>query len=1273
MDTDRDILIDDSLLDGEEDPEEERVAAEQQAEEEEVREGILDEYLEGIKNTIVQDIARSGKPKCYKAGTFWMRPRDPIFALDEALRSGLLSPNELYHMDIFVWLPNLLPGAPTKFICECGAGMNLNGKLLLVCYSTNPTARRVKDLHGDYLLFTNRFRCPERRVNERGCGTSYQGTHPNILAQLPRQLQNAFPAYLSARGAIDKRLMSVMRTTFATRFGPAPFAALLSEMRSQQHSDRELTYLAACADAMSSRRLPTPPVPFSTFKDKQRYAGTYPTQQYCKGVFVDWMEAHKVFMDRVNASLPGRVLKSDHTFKLMKSQARLLGQPSHVACYTSVNEFEQARKQVFTLSKNMDLLIGYYDEIQMGLSEHGHPPTEYAWTDNAQAELSFHERATKSLAQHVQHIVRDPWSELPDLSLPPSAIVKYYDVPDLIDSACCSIIAPVLDENSGKLIAVTLNIQCEPQSGVAQRSGTQATASRLVDIIQISSNGMIYLFKVVTDIEFLPPNLCALLLSEKVLKAGQSIRRDLELISKAWRLPELRQYALSSTSLIVELGLLAKLKGASAKSSLDFPALIGTVLRLHLPRDDSMQVSRWSNSSLTPAQKQHAALEGHALWCLWDSLRSRPSCNLPLNKISVGQLATLYAGKKPVAIGEIPVQPPSLKICFGDSDIEKSVKISSSIIVFTVTKVLIPGYVIDLHQKTLDAITTDSLPADIAVHVGSLRSRVPEQPVDDTARETSTAVVRPPEVIDGGKLEGKAEMNDSEEDESDEESDDEIESDVIPVQVETPESESVQTPVTEPEIDEFEDKEFDALISSVPDYQARTGYKSLPTRVMDDHFHYIDRLLRKLSRRHSGYKPFARQFSRVLYVPDKSDQAAVKAVYSKKGISWEYALRAHADAINKRIRRHIPPPEKLVPGLKTLFESWKDVRCSVKPRSGPLFSTQARKQADQLIKVAELGLISDPPDVQMYYRRGVDKDKLVIYRTIRGTSSVEGAVHMPMRRTMGSMHASPELTDSLLTNVRHRRNQTVGYFNRTGQKYYGHFDFWIYDEISELSMQTGIAASFPIPDILTTRIATSESFGYMAFPVVLCQRYGITSTAKPAIQGIPHHHGTPVHLLSHLSTAIPNTYDFLSNRQKTKHAITTIHTRAEFSQFNELIQSARFFKTNAQKSAPDHSFKTVDYDALSRAWNTLVDSQSGHQKRQDRIFYKIPEQLERHYKVWAESRAETATRTTNAKALAPVNALINDPERHTTVQPPRPVPAPVSVPVSGPVTGMYVF
>ena len=56
---------------------------------------------------------------------------------------------------------------------------------------------------------------------------------------------------------------------------------------------------------------------------------------------------------------------------------------------------------------------------------------------------------------------------------------------------------------------------------------------------------------------------------------------------------------------------------------------------------------------------------------------------------------------------------------------------------------------------------------------------------------------------------------------------------------------------------------------------------------------------------------------------------------------------------------------------------------------------------------------------------GVDRNDLNYYRTIRGTNSIEGGIHMPLRRTFGSLNASPELADALLCNWRDRRNTTV--------------------------------------------------------------------------------------------------------------------------------------------------------------------------------------------------------------------------------------------------------
>lgn len=116
------------------------------------------------------------------------------------------------------------------------------------------------------------------------------------------------------RAAVDKSLMSVMRSTFANRLGPEPFASLLCEMRHLHHAHREVMYLSAWSSSLAPQNIK--PQPFSAFSDKHRYAGNRPSTQYCKAVFVDWMRAHRVFLDRVMASLSGRVLKGDHTFKV---------------------------------------------------------------------------------------------------------------------------------------------------------------------------------------------------------------------------------------------------------------------------------------------------------------------------------------------------------------------------------------------------------------------------------------------------------------------------------------------------------------------------------------------------------------------------------------------------------------------------------------------------------------------------------------------------------------------------------------------------------------------------------------------------------------------------------------------------------------------------------------------------------------------------------------------------------------------------------------------
>jgi hypothetical protein len=64
---------------------------------------------------------------------------------------------------------------------------------------------------------------------------------------------------------------------------------------------------------------------------------------------------------------------------------------------------------------------------------------------------------------------------------------------------------------------------------------------------------------------------------------------------------------------------------------------------------------------------------------------------------------------------------------------------------------------------------------------------------------------------------------------------------------------------------------------------------------------------------------------------------------------------------------------------------------------------------ERLLDAARRGFLSDPPGISLYYHMGKDNDGLSLYRTVRGTNSVEGGVHMAIHRVFGSLQASPEL------------------------------------------------------------------------------------------------------------------------------------------------------------------------------------------------------------------------------------------------------------------------
>ena len=163
-------------------------------------------------------------------------------------------------------------------------------------------------------------------------------------------------------------------------------------------------------------------------------------------------------------------------------------------------------------------------------------------------------------------------------------------------------------------------------------------------------------------------------------------------------------------------------------------------------------------------------------------------------------------------------------------------------------------------------------------------------------------------------------------------------------------------------------------------------------------------------------------FSRAIFLCDKDDEANVCRVLRAKGVDWEYVQHAKSYVLNRWIQRLIPAPAIVVPCLQLLFDGYKNLICSNKQNQFEeqpgqvFFSKDAHDMAARLIETAQLGLLSDPVGVSLYYQMGIDKDGLMIYWTIWGTNSVEGGVHMTIRRVFGSLQASPELAECILMN-----------------------------------------------------------------------------------------------------------------------------------------------------------------------------------------------------------------------------------------------------------------
>ncbi|KAF7371680.1 hypothetical protein MVEN_00024200 [Mycena venus] len=573
---------------------------------------ILHAYLLNAWSRISDEISAHGQPKCYSRGDLWDRPKHPIFVLKDAIVNPRgFKPDALYHLDIFVWLPHLLV-AKTELKCECGLNLNRHG------LSQDPIARRVRRRPTDYLLMTSRYLCNPVRHNTPGCGRTYQGTGIHIIAQLPRHVQLAFPAYLTTRSAVDKQTMVEVVSLFTSRVGPGPYAELFSETQYHVHAERELMWLAAAEHNGFNN------VDFSSFDDPLKYGGVGLSVKYIRAIFVDWFSAHRISMDRAMASLPGTKLSGDHTFWVVVNHTgRLKGEPVHTALYSVINEREEVQVTTLCLTKSMYFVEGMLMGIEKGLREHGHKPTQVVYCDQPQVERSFHEKIMPSLRQGVQHLTI--YSSLPALHFSAEEVpVEFAGDSHTIQSLCSEILSAAMEVSgpSGHYYLVAVSIKSNGLSGPAAK----------LDIIQFRTSDKAYIlyvtaFRRPTDVV----SCFQSILTSRIIKIGHEIKQMLLLISYALGLPELEKVTNSANAPVLDIGKHARLKGITEDIHVSLHTLAGIILRRSYTELDPKPELAWSICPPSSQRLKDLAREVDCIWSLYCSLVPRNSVGLPLS------------------------------------------------------------------------------------------------------------------------------------------------------------------------------------------------------------------------------------------------------------------------------------------------------------------------------------------------------------------------------------------------------------------------------------------------------------------------------------------------------------------------------------------------------------------------------------------------------------------------------------------------------------------
>lgn len=591
------------------------------------------QFMEYVKKTISKAIKRvnRGIQGSYPFDNLFIHPRDPTtqFPLVE----------RFYMRPIFVWVPEFFwptafSSAPPCPNCKNAEHVHSKG------WNTESRRAIMRDRCCDLICYRYVcLKCESIAKISRDAKTkinyTFNGWDPDVLSQLPKYIQDAFPFLLTARSGI---LLSILDNICDDVVHGRGFTSAREKI---QHAHLARFYklqvqyydLLRCSGSLAriyttrEKAILDERPTFSKFDDSNGYNGFVPSTYYLEAVWYKWCEERtllrdysgeswnrQMYIQRVQQTIDGCVWSGDASHKISKltiirnprtivgfNRSEATTRPIY-GIFTMFNEYEQVLWQQPMATASLKELR---EELKLTILRrfigHGFKLPAIFYTDDCCDDREIlqsifdelkEEGFSVQLDTNLSEISRE--EPLPEFHFPAGMEPACVFSDDHISAACLTIREEI--ERYGSLL---LGLDCEWQVSFNSEAKPPAT-------IQLStSSGKCFLFHLIrgnTKPRSLPKALEQLLEDDTITKVGAGIKGDCTRLEKAYDVTvknaiDVAQFASSRKM---------EFNGRGLRD------LVRLFLLRDLPKDPKIRNSNWQAMDLTREQIMYACLDAYA-------------------------------------------------------------------------------------------------------------------------------------------------------------------------------------------------------------------------------------------------------------------------------------------------------------------------------------------------------------------------------------------------------------------------------------------------------------------------------------------------------------------------------------------------------------------------------------------------------------------------------------------------------------------------------------